>query len=454
VTDAGVAAGAGAVGGSPLEDAQAADIGAPHRLYVGSYTASSGGSGAGITVLERTAPGQPWQSVQTVEADDPSFLVATEGALHAVSETTEGRVLSYTISAGRLVAASSAASGGSAPCHVLFDPASGALVVANYVGGTVAVLSSDPSLTSRAAHVVALPVGHGPVQERQERPHAHQASTTPWGTLLVSDLGTDRLVEVAVDPVTLVPEIVGVHLLPAGAGPRHVAWLGDRLVVAGELDARLHVLQRVGEKLVVDHSVEVFEGSSSASGVFPSHLAVDGGRVYVATRGREDADARRRRTPAAGRRGALRRHLAAPLRDHARRDVRREPGLGHRGRAAPRPRDRSPRRAPRRLHPRQPRLHPPRLTLPRGFPPHMPTGAAGSAPRYREIPLSEPTRSASAARRAWLARSTRRSAGRVGAQRARLRSSATTSSTEARPGREPASPPEATDASSNCAGVK
>jgi 6-phosphogluconolactonase len=289
VSDAGVGADAGA--GAATESAQASvepvEVGAPHRLYVGSYTASSGGSGAGITVLERTAPGQPWQSVQTVEADDPSFLVATEGALHAVSETTEGRVLSYTISAGRLVAASSAASGGSAPCHVLFDPASGALVVANYVGGTVAVLSSDPSLTSRVAHVLAMPVGHGPVQERQERPHAHQASTTPWGTLLVSDLGTDRLVEVAVDPVTLVPEIVGVHLLPAGAGPRHVAWLGDRLVVAGELDARLHVLQRVGEKLVVDHSVEVFEGSSSASGVFPSHLAVDAGRVYVATRGRD-----------------------------------------------------------------------------------------------------------------------------------------------------------------------
>lgn len=271
----------------PAAEFPAVDAGSPQRLYVGSYTASSGGSGAGITVLERTAPGRPWQSVQTVEADDPSFLVATEGALHAVSETTEGRVLSYTVSAGRLVAASSAASGGAAPCHVLFDPASGALVVTNYVGGTVSVLSSDPSLTSRVAHTVALPVGHGPVQERQEHPHAHQASPTPWGTLLVSDLGTDRLVEVAVDPVTLVPEIVGVHLLPAGAGPRHVAWLGDRLVVAGELDARLHVLRRVGEKLVVDHSVEVFEGSSSASGVFPSHLDVDGGRVYVATRGRD-----------------------------------------------------------------------------------------------------------------------------------------------------------------------
>jgi 6-phosphogluconolactonase len=260
----------------------------PQRLYIGSYTATSGGSGTGITVLERAAPGAHWQAVQTVEADDPSFLVVTEGALHAASETTEGRVLSYTISAGRLVAASSAPSGGASPCHVHHDPASGALVASNYVGGTVSVLSADASHPSRVARTVALPFGHGPVLERQERPHAHQAVATPWGTTLVADLGTDRLVELTVDPVSLDPEVVAVHPLPAGAGPRHLAWLDDgRLVVAGELDARLHVLQHVGEKLVLDHSVEVFEGSSSTPGVFPSHLAVDAGRAYVATRGRD-----------------------------------------------------------------------------------------------------------------------------------------------------------------------
>ena len=268
--------------------ASPASAAAPQRLYIGSYTASSGGSGTGITVLERSAPGSPWQAVQTVEADDPSFLVATEGALHAVSETTEGRVLSYTVSAGQLVAASSAAAGGAAPCHLHHDPASGALVVASYVGGTVGVLSSDPSHPSRVVRTLALPYGHGPVLERQERPHAHQVVSTPWGTTLVSDLGTDRLVEIVVDPISLDPEIVAVHPLPSGAGPRHLAWLDDgRLVAVGELDARLHVLRRVEGKLVLDHSIEVFEGAASTPGVLPSHLAVDAGRVYVATRGRD-----------------------------------------------------------------------------------------------------------------------------------------------------------------------
>ena len=260
---------------------------APQRLYVGSYTATSGGRGAGITVLERAAPGSPWQAAQVVEADDPSFLALADGALHAASETAEGRVLSYTVSAGVLVAASSASSGGSSPCHLTVDPVSGALVVANYVGGSVGVLADDASHPSRVTRTVGLPVGHGPVLDRQERPHAHQAIPTPWGSVLVSDLGTDRLIEFVIDPITLDPEQVAVHPLPSGSGPRHLDWLGDRLVVVGELDARLHVLRRVGEKLVVDHSVEVFEGASSTPGVLPSHLAVDAGRVYVAIRGRD-----------------------------------------------------------------------------------------------------------------------------------------------------------------------
>jgi 6-phosphogluconolactonase len=260
---------------------------APDRLYIGSYTPTSGGRGEGITVLERSAPGVPWQAVQVVQADDPSFLAVADGALHAASETGEGRVLSYTVSAGALVAASSASSGGSSPCHLVVDPVSGALVVANYVGGSIGVLSDEPSHPARVTRSLALPVGHGPVLDRQERPHAHQAAPTPWGTVLVSDLGTDRLVEYVVDPITLDPEQIAVHPLPSGSGPRHLAWLDDRLVVVGELDSRLHVLRRVGEKLVVDHSIEVFEGASATPGILPSHIAVDAGRVYVATRGRD-----------------------------------------------------------------------------------------------------------------------------------------------------------------------
>lgn len=260
------------------------------RLYVGGYTPSSGGKGQGITVFDRGGPGAPWHAVQVVAAADPSFLALTEGALHAVSETTEGRVLSFTVSAGELVASSVAASGGTAPCHLVLDPASGALVVANYTSGTFAVLSAEPSDPARVARVLALPVGRGPVVDRQGEPHAHNVTPTPWGTLLVSDLGTDRFFEVRVDPVTLEPSFVAVHAMPAGSGPRHFAWYGDLLLVTGELDGRLHVLSHGEAGFVVEHSVAAYDetaGSPITGEPLLSHVVVEGDLVYVGVRGRD-----------------------------------------------------------------------------------------------------------------------------------------------------------------------
>lgn len=257
------------------------------RLYVSGYTPTSGGKGAGITVFDRGEGDTPWRAVQVVEVDDPSFLVQTEGALHAVSETAEGRVLSFTVSAGALVPASIAASGGAAPCHIIHDPASGALVVANYTAGTFSVLSAEPSDPARIARALALPPGHGPVQDRQGEPHAHNVTATPWGTLLVSDLGTDRVFEVRVDPVTLEPAFVGVFALPAGSGPRHFAWYGDQLVLTGELDGRLHVLSHGEGGFAVEYSVEAYDTTVEGGEALLSHVEVVDSLVYVAVRGRD-----------------------------------------------------------------------------------------------------------------------------------------------------------------------
>jgi 6-phosphogluconolactonase (cycloisomerase 2 family) len=261
------------------------------RLYLGCYTASSGGNGRGVSVLERSAPGQPWQTVQVAPVDDPSWVALTEGEVHAASETTAGRVVSFTISGGDLVPASIAASGGTAPCHIELDPASGALVVTNYTAGTFGVLSADGLDPARVARVLPLPGLRAPghVPDRQEGPHAHSSTPTPWGTVLISDLGADRLYEVQIDPTTVEPSFVRAHAMPAGSGPRHFAWLGERLLVTGELDGRVHVLDRVDEKLVLAQSVEAYDRSTTLSSgeVLLSHIVVDGDRVYVAVRGRD-----------------------------------------------------------------------------------------------------------------------------------------------------------------------
>lgn len=256
-------------------------------MYLGSYTATSGGHGTGITVLERASVAEAWRAVQVVPADDPSFLALSEGALHAASETTEGRVLSYTVSAGELVAASLAASGGTAPCHALVAGTPGSLIVTNYTAGTVGVLSTDALDPGRVTRVVALPSGSGPVADRQASPHAHSSTSTPWGTVLVSDLGTDRVYEIAVDPVTQEPSFVAAHAMPQGSGPRHFAWFGERLLVVGELDGHVHMLTHAENGFTLDQSIPAFDVAHPGDAALLSHIEVAGSLVYVAVRGRD-----------------------------------------------------------------------------------------------------------------------------------------------------------------------
>jgi 6-phosphogluconolactonase len=267
------------------------NMSSPVRFYLGCYTASSGGHGEGVTVFERPSADQAWTAIEVAPVDDPSFIALTEGELHATSETAAGRLVSFTIAGGDLVPASIAASGGMAPCHVVLDPSSGALVVTNYMAGTFAILSADALDRARVARVLPLPPGGGPVADRQEGPHAHSSTPTPWGTVLVSDLGTDHVYEVRVDPTTLEPTFVAAHTLPAGTGPRHFAWLGEQLLVAGELDGRIHVLSRSGDVFTLDQSVSVVDPTltpSPGSGeVYLSHVEAHAGRVYAAIRGRD-----------------------------------------------------------------------------------------------------------------------------------------------------------------------
>jgi 6-phosphogluconolactonase (cycloisomerase 2 family) len=275
-------------------------------LLVGSYTATGGGTATGISLVDDGV-------VRTVAVlDDPSFLAVSGDRVYAVSETTEGRVSAFRLQGGALEHLWDAPSGGDAPCHVRVDP-SGALVVTNYVSGTVTAISlvaaeshaasvtasdgvvlhgdaDQRSVPAEAVAVAVLPEATGPVEDRQDAPHAHQSIVTPDGTVFVADLGGDALHEyritVSADGVPAI-EALRVHHLAPGTGPRHSAWFEGDLIVAGELDGRVHRLRRdasgVFETIA---AVPTFDGAVGES--LLSHLEVDdAGRVYVAVRGRD-----------------------------------------------------------------------------------------------------------------------------------------------------------------------
>lgn len=293
------------------------------HLLVGSYTATGGGNATGISVVH----GSTASTVAVM--DDPSFLALSGDRVYAVSETADGSVSAFRYAGGSLEHRWDADAGGDAPCHVRIDP-SGALVVTNYVSGTVTAVSLEAA-ESHAASVSAsdgvvgahgtgdrvvvpeaaivtgvLPDVEGPVEDRQEGPHAHQSIATPDGTVLVADLGGDALHEFRVSAEPTI-DLVRVHHLAPGVGPRHMAWLGTGagaergagagadlgagtgadLVVAGELDGRVYRLRRdESGTLRPIASAPAFEGAVGES--LLSHVEVDqAGRVVVAVRGRD-----------------------------------------------------------------------------------------------------------------------------------------------------------------------
>ncbi|GAA3046898.1 lactonase family protein [Streptomyces glomeratus] len=262
--------------------------GGARRAYIGSFT-TAGGRG----IL--TAAVAPDSGALTVldalnGLPDPSYLALSGDMLYAVSETPDGAVAAYRLDGDRIEPAGPPVRVGSGPTHLSVH--AGHALTADYGSGSVTVvpLAAGGTLGERASGVLRHR-GSGPVPQRQQGPHAHQVQPDPSGRWVVSvDLGTDSVQVCALQrgTVRLHREIP----LPAGSGPRHLAFHpdGDRAYVLNELtptvivcrwDAGAGVLEPVTETCVLpDRPV----GQAYPSGIV---VSPDGRFVWTATRGQD-----------------------------------------------------------------------------------------------------------------------------------------------------------------------
>jgi 6-phosphogluconolactonase len=212
--------------------ASGADV---QRVYFGTY---GSGPGEGIFVAELDpATGVVSTPRLAAEAVDASFLAFDPGhkALYAVSEvaTLDGKktggVVGFTVdqATGRLTRKSEKPSEGAGPCHLVVDKTGKYVLVANYDGGTAAVLPLlKPGRLQSASSWVAHH-GHGPNAERQEKAHAHSINVDPSNRFVfVCDLGCDKIFVYRFDPLTgsLKANSPAFATLPPGSGPRHFAF--------------------------------------------------------------------------------------------------------------------------------------------------------------------------------------------------------------------------------------
>ena len=173
---------------------------------------------------------------QLADIENPSYLCLSDksGHIYAVSDLKEGemgRVSVYrrpsdTQTFSRLVAERSYIGSGS--CFVSTDQDERYLFIANYVAGSLTILPLEDGKTPGAPVKMIQFEGSGPNKERQEKPHIHcTVLSTDEQFLYCTDLGTDRLYKYHYDPYAkeiLKPAIPGYISLPAGSGPRHIAF--------------------------------------------------------------------------------------------------------------------------------------------------------------------------------------------------------------------------------------
>ena len=220
--------------------------------YVGSYSSPQGpegsrGNGQGIYLFEvNPATGALQQRAVFRNGSNPSWLALDRSRTHlyAANETgtyegtKSGSVSAYAIerTTGRLTLLNTVSSEGAGPAHLSVHPSGKFVLVANYAGGTVAVLpvGADGKLGRASdvkhdqgplgpAHPASAPPGSFAFSGH-DAPHAHMIQSDPSGRfVLAADLALDRLNVWKFDAErgTLAANDPPWAALPAGDGPRH-----------------------------------------------------------------------------------------------------------------------------------------------------------------------------------------------------------------------------------------
>ena len=245
--------------GSALPDSLRARL-LPNRpsrdllVYVGTYTTGKSG-GEGIYIYRMDLSSGELKHFNTVKGvANPSFL-AIDGSrryLYAVNEITEfagkpsGAVSAFSINqkTGGLRFLNQQSSQGAGPCHVSVDKAGRFVLVANYDGGSVAVLPVRRDGSLGAATDVDQHHGSSVNRERQEGPHAHCIIPDAANRYaFVADLGLDKIMIYHFDSEKgkLTPNREPWVQVKPGAGPRHLTFHpnGRHAYVINELDSTI-----------------------------------------------------------------------------------------------------------------------------------------------------------------------------------------------------------------------
>jgi 6-phosphogluconolactonase len=299
---------------------QAGAANGPILAYVGTYSSPEGpegshGNGQGIYLFEMNpSTGALSQREVFPNGSNPSWLALDPSRTHlyAANETktfegaNSGSVSAYSIdrSSGRLTLLNTVSSQGAGPAHLSVHPSGKYVLVANYFGGTVAVLPIISNGSLGQATDVKQDEGQvGPTHAKSGPPgsfaisghdhtHAHMVHADPSGKFVMSsDLGMDRIFvwKFDVESGKLSPNDPASVTFPPGDGPRHFIfhpngrWFYSlqeeaSTLVSFDYDA---AAGRLAEKQTISSLPKGFAGTNFTSEI---RISPDGRFVYAGNR--------------------------------------------------------------------------------------------------------------------------------------------------------------------------
>lgn len=319
------------VGGLPMLaasslQAQAGEAKGPLMAYVGTYTSPlqnvrptqvdlPPGNGRGIHLFQvDRATGALAPRGLYEMGTSPSALAfnVARTRLYSANETERigdeeaGSVSAFAINPvdGKLKFLNTVSSGGKGPAHLSVHPSGRFVLVANYFGGSVAVLPIQPDGSLGAATDIKQDAGIvGPTKATNappgsfafsghDQPHAHMIEADLSGRFVLHvDLGLDQIYVWKFDDKTgvLTPNDPPTVSLPPGDGPRHFhfhpngRWLyslqeeGSTIVLFDYESAQ----GRLTSRQTISSLPPGFAGSNFCSGI---QVSADGRFVYAGNR--------------------------------------------------------------------------------------------------------------------------------------------------------------------------
>jgi len=221
-------------------------------VYIGTYT-DHGSEGIYVCEFD-PATGRLTSPVVAAKTPQPSFLAVARGRefLYAVNETDQfngqpaGGVSAFSMdsSTGKLKILNQVSARGSGPAHIVLDRTGRFALVANYGGGSVAVLPLLPDGKLGESTAFVQHKGSSVNHERQEGPHAHAIAMSPDNRFaVVADLGLDQLLVYPFDASRGALGPPRIIKTDPGVGPRHLTFSnsGNSVYVINEMASTVTV---------------------------------------------------------------------------------------------------------------------------------------------------------------------------------------------------------------------